>query len=202
MVTAGGEDRDVDAVVSCVGPHRTSELLGVRRHAEWPLVREAPIAVVGLGFERKYFPEDFGGYGYLAPEVEDRFCLGCLYSSSIFPNRAPSEYVLLRCIVGGIRHPERLELSDQEMVEKVLADIQPLISISTNAEPEMTHVIRPERGIPQIEVGHQSLREAKAQVEGEYPGLIFSGAGYSGISCNHLVEEAEGVAERVVRTLA
>ena len=41
------------------------------------------------------------GFGYLAPEKEGRFALGALFSSHMFPGRAPQGCQLLEALVGG-----------------------------------------------------------------------------------------------------
>ena len=84
-------------------------------------VPEAKIVNVLLGFpNRVKIPY---GFGYLAPERENRFALGAMFSTHMFPGRAPEGKVLIEVLVGGRRHPERLELNDDELIAKILADL-------------------------------------------------------------------------------
>ena len=88
-------------------------------------IPEARIATIALGFtDNAQIPY---GFGYLAPESENRFALGTLFSSHMFPGRAPGGHVLLEALVGGRRHPERLELDDEAMIEKVYEDLSQLL---------------------------------------------------------------------------
>src|SRR3989339_556047 len=73
----------------------------------------AGIATVALGFTDK--AQVPFGFGYLAPERENRFAMGALFSTRMFPGRAPQGRVLMEALVGGRRHPERLELSAGEL---------------------------------------------------------------------------------------
>ena len=45
------------------------------------------------------------GFGFLVPEVENLKILGTLFSSTLFPGRAPDGQVLLTTFVGGERNP-------------------------------------------------------------------------------------------------
>lgn len=51
----------------------------------------APITVVALGFKKKDVKHSLKGFGFLVPSTERMHILGCLWDSSIFPNRAPEK---------------------------------------------------------------------------------------------------------------
>lgn len=128
------------------------------------------------------------GFGYLAPEREGRFTLGAMFTSHMFPDRAPKGHVLIEALVGGRRHPERLELSDREVVDRVYADISQLIEMPE--PPLFTQVLRPEHGIPQMEMGHTTLLQWRTQMEQENPGLHICGFGWDGIGMNDMIKSA------------
>ncbi|MBC8318271.1 MAG: protoporphyrinogen oxidase [Desulfobulbaceae bacterium] len=136
------------------------------------------------------------GFGYLAPECEKRFTLGAMFSSHMFPNRAPGDAVLLEALVGGRRHPERLELSDEEIIEKVLQDIRQLIDLPE--KPVFARVLRPKSGIPQLEMDHPALLDWRFGVEQKMPGLYICGFGWDGIGINDMTKSAKRVAEDIV----
>ena len=108
-------------------------------------VPEAKIATIALGFTDK--AKVPFGFGYLAPERENRFALGALFSSHMFPGRAPEGHVLLEVLVGGRRHPERLELDDDRLIKDACADLSQLIDLPE--QPVFSRVMRPRAGIPQ-----------------------------------------------------
>ena len=136
--------------------NRTLGLVEQIQEITSPPVREIPearIATIALGFtDKAQIPF---GFGYLAPESEKRFTLGTLFSSHMFPGRAPRGHVLLEALVGGRRHPERLELDDETMINKVFEDLSKLLVLPE--KPCFTHVMRPRAGIPQLEHGYPSL---------------------------------------------
>ncbi len=133
------------------------------------------------------------GFGYLAPRTENRFALGALFSSHMFPERAGEGMVLLEALVGGRLYPDRLELTDRELIEKTYDDLRQLIDLPE--PPCFTRVLRPEIGIPQLELGHLQVQEWRERVEKKYPDLFLCGFGWEGIGMNDMIKKAKAVAE-------
>lgn len=132
------------------------------------------------------------GFGYLAPECERRFTLGVLFSSHMFPNRAPEGKVLMEALVGGRRHPERLELSDQEIISSVCQDIRQLMELPE--KPLFAKVLRPASAIPQLEMDHPKMLTYRAGLEQENKGLYICGFGWDGVGINDMVKSARKAA--------
>lgn len=133
------------------------------------------------------------GFGYLAPESEQRFALGAMFSSHMFNGRCPEGQVMIEALVGGRRHPERLELPDAEMVARVLADLGQLLTLPTG--PVFVKVLRPEGEIPQLEMDHPALLQWRRQMEAKWEGLHISGFGWDGIGMNDMVKTAARTVE-------
>ena len=158
------------------------------------LIPEARLATVALGFtDTADIPH---GFGYLAPESEQRFALGALFSSRMFPDRAPSGHVLLEALVGGRRHPERLELSDEELIDKVYQDLKELIDLPE--PPVYSRVLRPKSGIPQLEQGYPGLLSWRRTLHKNEANLHLCGFGWQGIGINDMHKEAWKVAKRIL----
>ncbi len=68
-------------------------------------IEHPPVATVFTGFRREDVTHPLDGFGLLAPQVEHRRILGTLFSSSLFPQRAPAGHVALTTFVGGSRQP-------------------------------------------------------------------------------------------------
>jgi oxygen-dependent protoporphyrinogen oxidase len=132
------------------------------------------------------------GFGYLAPECEKRFTLGVLFSSHMFPNRAPEGKVLMEALVGGRRHPERLELSDQEIISSVCQDIRQLMELPE--KPLFAKVLRPASAIPQLEMDHPKMLTYRAGLEQGNKGLYICGFGWEGVGINDMVKSARKAA--------
>lgn len=132
------------------------------------------------------------GFGYLAPERENRFTLGAMFTSHMFPDRAPRGQVLIEALVGGRRHPERLALSDEEIIDQVYADVSQLIDMPE--PPLFVKVLRPEHGIPQLEMDHPRLLTWRQEMEAEFAGLNICGFGWDGIGMNDMIKSAKKTA--------
>ncbi|ADW16818.1 protoporphyrinogen oxidase [Desulfobulbus propionicus DSM 2032] len=157
-----------------------------------PQIPEARILSVLLGYDqRARIPF---GFGYLAPEREQRFALGALFSSHMFPGRAPQGCQLVEALVGGRRHPERLELSDDQLIESVHADLQELMELPP---PCFSAVLRPRAAIPQLEAGYPELLRWRDEIHAAHADLHLCGFGWKGIGINDMVKEACRMAHRI-----
>lgn len=201
-----GHDFDMgpfDAVVNAAPAHAAAvQLREVSPVLHENLVRIpfAAMAVVALGFDRAAVKHDLQGFGLLIPSREQRELLGVLWTSSIFPRRAPEGKVLLRCMAGGADNPGVLELDDEALVGVTLSELRPLLGIK--GAPEMVRIIRHRRAIAQYVPGHLARLAAVDRELVRHPGLFLTGASYRGIAVNSCCKEAEAVADRVVAHLA
>jgi oxygen-dependent protoporphyrinogen oxidase len=166
-------------------------------------VRDLPYAdvtLVCMGFRREDVGHPLDGFGFLAPEVEGRFVLGCLFPSSLFPGRAPEGHVSLAAFVGGAVHPERAALEQSYLLGNVLADLTPLLKLEKG--PVLTRVEAWRPAIPQYVVGHGALKSAASALETANPGFFLSGNLLHGVSVGNCIQNATGVAERTAAFLA
>ncbi|HIJ79456.1 MAG: protoporphyrinogen oxidase [Desulfobulbaceae bacterium] len=155
----------------------------------------ARIATVAMGFDAAQARIPYG-FGYLAPERENRFTLGALFSTHMFPGRAPKGRVMLEALVGGRRHPERLEHDDDQLVDLIYNDLSQLIPLPER--PCFTKVMRTSHAIPQLEMSYPALLKWRHRVETENSGLSICGFGWEGIGMNEMMKVASEVAEKIV----
>jgi oxygen-dependent protoporphyrinogen oxidase len=135
------------------------------------------------------------GFGFLAPEQEKRFVLGALFSTHMFPGRAPAGHVMLEALVGGRRHPEKLDLSDAELISRSYEDLKLLIDLPE--PPCFTKVLRPAHGIPQLEIGYPKLLAWRNLLAKQNRGLHICGFGWEGIGINDMTKAAQQVAKAI-----
>lgn len=182
-------------VVVALPPGRAAKVVP---GAAWTAPREAPVCVVGLGYEdaRVRAP---AGYGYLAPEEERHPVLGAVFSSRAFPGRAPAGHQLFRVLVGGVRHPERAWAPDEEVVAAATGALASAGLV--DGAPSWTRVVRAPFGIPQTELGHAAVRDAARACEAANPGLRLAGWGWRGVSLEGAVAEGRAAADTVASVL-
>lgn len=140
------------------------------------------------------------GFGYLTPESEQRFTLGSLFSSNMFPGRAPHGHVLFETLIGGRRHPERLDLEPEELIERALADVRDILAI--REKPLYTTVLRSDGGIPQLEQGYTRLLARRDELVRANHGLHVCGFGWEGIGLNDMMKSGTRVAAAVLADTA
>ena len=124
-------------------------------------IRQAPIAVVALGYEADSIRHSLDGFGLLccsdSPVPEKSPILGVLFSSSVFEDRAPKGSVLLEVMIGGDRNPEALESNDDDLLEQAKGAIEGLLGGS--APPLFHDITRWAPVLPQYAPGHRTLIE-------------------------------------------
>lgn len=154
----------------------------------------APVALAFLGFRRRDVRADLGGFGFLVAAGEAPRVLGCVFESTVWPERAPDDHVLLRCIYGGARDPGAAELDDAALFAQAGADLAHILGI--RAEPEHTSSVRWEHGIAQYPVGHADRVAAWESIA--HPArIVLAGSAYHGVAVNDCIADARRVA-RVV----
>ncbi|MDR0532376.1 MAG: protoporphyrinogen oxidase [Verrucomicrobiales bacterium] len=158
-------------------------------------VRHAPLRVLYLGFDKKDVPHPLDGFGFLVPEKENRNLLGVLFSSSLFPGRAPEGKVLLTVMMGGARNPEVLRWFPEQAREEALQALRQYLAISV--QPEFLCDMSHSMAIPQLSVGYGRVLEKLEQIEGRAEGLHFAGNFRGGISVLNCLENGVRLARRV-----
>ena len=150
-------------------------------------------ATVALSYPRTAVAHRLDGSGFVVPRVESQVSLMAgSWVSSKWPGRAPQGQVLLRGFVGGARHPEALNQTDDELVAASHRDFSRLLGISSN--PILTRVYRWPQLNPQHEVGHlEKLAAIDTRLAG-LPGLHIAGAGFRGVGIPDCVAHGRAAA--------
>jgi oxygen-dependent protoporphyrinogen oxidase len=197
-----GNSFDADIVVSAAPAHILKDLVKPFDESLFGLldgIPYAPMNVICFGYEREKIQRDLDGFGYLIPKNEGCAILGTLWDSSIFPQRAPEGHVLLRSMMGGATNPDAIGLSDAEVKERTMAELQKIMGIA--AEPDFVRIFRHQRAIPQYVVGHADRIAAIDDKLNQHNGLIFTGNAFFGVGLNDCVNAANQAGEQVISCL-
>jgi oxygen-dependent protoporphyrinogen oxidase len=158
-------------------------------------IRYPPVASVVLGFRREDVAHPCQGFGMLIPRVEGFKILGTIFSSSLFPNRAPAGHLTLTSYVGGERYPELAALPPEELFALTCEDLRVLLGV--RGKPTFQHSVFYPRAIPQYVVGYGRYRDLMNQIEIKAPGFFLAGHYRDGISLSDSIVSGCNVAERV-----
>jgi len=140
------------------------------------------------------------GLGVLTPAKEKRAVLGMLFSSTLFPGRAPEDSVALTAFVGGARHPDLARLGASELIDTVHREAADLLGIK--APPQVARARYWRTGLPQPAPGHGELVERTLGFEAAHPGLYFTGNWLAGVSVANCINHATRLADEVAAGLA
>jgi oxygen-dependent protoporphyrinogen oxidase len=177
-------------------------LAELRVEAQTPLdlqvfseIRYPPVASVVLGFRREDVAHPCQGFGMLIPRIEGFKILGTIFSSSLFPNRAPAGHLTLTSYVGGERFPELASLPSQELFALTCEDLRILLGV--RGKPTFQHSVFYPKAIPQYVVGYGRYRERMSEIETKASGFFLAGHYRDGISLSDSIVSGCKVADRV-----
>ena len=197
-----------DAVVVATPASPTARLLAAvvpDAALELATIEYASMAVVTMAFPAARFPEVTGS-GFLVPPVDGRQVKAATYSFQKWDwvresGRSVDDggLVVVRTSIGRHREEQQLQVSDEELVERSLADLGTAVGLTVR--PVDQHVQRWGGGLPQYAVGHldrvRRIRSAVAAV----PGLAVCGAAYDGLGLPACIASAELAARQVLDQL-
>ena len=191
MLSAGGEEVSADAVCLAGSARDAARLLrDVDRDVSEALgaVPHPPLAVVHLAWTG---PIPLRGFGHLVVPQPSRRILGAVWSSNLFPGRAPERSSLVTVFLGGARDPAALELSDDEIVGVATRDLDAVLP--PRLEPTPILITRYARALPQYGFAHGDLLAKLSRVEREFTGLTLVGNYRGGVSIGDVVRNARDI---------
>jgi oxygen-dependent protoporphyrinogen oxidase len=203
-VDTGTELLSATAVVLAVPAPAAARLLA----AEAPAaaaglagVEYAGMALVTLAFRRAELGA-LPGSGFLVPPVDGHSIKASTFSSNKWgwlAESAPDSFVL-RTSVGRHQEEQDLDLDDDELVRRSLADLGTAAGIS--ASPYTWTVTRWRAGLPQYPVGHLDRVATVEKQVAELPGLALCGAAYQGVGIPACIASAWRAADLVQGALS
>ncbi len=202
-VTTSSGEFEHSSVIYCGTAYKLAEL---KIESQTPLnfstfseIRYAPVASVVLGFRREDVTHPCEGFGMLIPKIEGFRILGTIFSSSLFPNRAPAGHILLSSYIGGERYPELASLPPEKLVELVCEDLRVLLGVK--GRPVFQHVTLYPKAIPQYNVGYGKFKNLMDEIESKARGLFFAGHFRDGVSLADSIVSGCNAAEQIAEFL-
>lgn len=193
---------DADGVIVAAPASRASEMLATvdsRMANELRRIEYASCAVVSLAYRREQIGHPLA-FGFVVPEVENRYILSCSFSSIKYEGRAPEGAVLMRVFIGGASQAGLLRLPQDQLIE--LAEIELSKMLDIKGEPILRRVTRQSHAMPQYHVGHcDRVAQVEQRLE-RFPTLALAGSAFHGVGVPGCIQSGEAAAHRVVSALA
>lgn len=153
-----------------------------------------PMAMIHTAFPKQSVGFALNGFGGLHPPAEKLFTSGSIWTSSVFEGRCPQDEVLFTSFVGGVIAREQTLQTDDEILEKVVAELRKLYNISVE-KPTYQRITRWEKAIPQYTI---QLNEVYAQAEkAEQQKLFIQANWYKGVALSDCIRKARELAEKI-----
>ncbi len=195
------QSAESDVVVLSTPAHAASALVAPLSTSTSELlssIQYAPVVSLFIGFRREEVPHPLNGFGFLIPSVERRQILGCLWSSSLFPNRVPNAMAGFTVFIGGSRQPALVD-REEEFLQITLEELKSIMQIT--GKPVYWRATKWRKAIPQYELGYAKVLEGLDQFERHHKGLLVCSNYRGGIAVGDCIKSAHEVAERVMGSL-
>lgn len=197
-ITSDGQTIHAKAVILAVPAYAAATMMeeaDKRQAASLAEIKYVNMTVATCGFRREQVKHDLNGFGFLVPRKQGVRALGCIWTSTLFPNRCPEGWVMLRTMYGGAEDPQAITLSDRQLLEEIHRDIHPILEIDKT--PEFVRIYRWQKAIPQYDLEHQHRLKVFDYGENQFPGLAYAGNSYRGVGINDCVVSAHRALEKI-----
>ncbi|GKY90627.1 hypothetical protein MPSEU_000036200 [Mayamaea pseudoterrestris] len=212
-MTKDGEETIVEARSVCLtSPTRVTCKLAadlIPAAAKLSEVYAPPVAAVTMGYPRSSFKKLPGGtaekplvgFGHLLPRAMGVRSLGTIWSSSLFPGRAPEGWELLLTYIGGARDRGIADMTEEEIYQQVDKDNHHILLKNDAPAGKRIGMRVWKFAIPQYRKGHLDILAALEEDEAKCPGFFVGGNYRSGVAFGDCVQFGWQEAERVVKYL-
>lgn len=155
----------------------------------------AGIITLALGYQRVHVPSLVESHSILLPQRFKRDALKIVFTSSIFPGRAPPGHVLMQIAMAGVTRREMLSWDDDALILSARRELRNMLKITR--PPQFAKLTRWPRSIPQYTLGHGQRVKKIEELASKYHGLILAGNALHGVSLHDTAMQAERIARQI-----
>jgi protoporphyrinogen/coproporphyrinogen III oxidase len=167
---------------------------------ELATIRTASVGVIALAYDAAAAAAAPDRSGLLVPRSEGRLIKAITFASGKWPHHADRDVFLVRASVGRIDDASALELPDDELAERVDAEVRWATGIRAPAGAR--RVVRWNDALPQYDVGHlRRVERIRVALADAPTGLHVGGAALDGVGLAARARDARRMAD-VVRAAA
>ncbi|CAK9145481.1 unnamed protein product [Ilex paraguariensis] len=205
--TNNSEEQSFDAVVMTAPLNDVRELKITKRGNPFPLeflpeVSYLPVSVIITTFKKVNVKQPLEGFGVLIPSKEQQNglkTLGTLFSSMMFPDRAPSDVYLYTTFVGGSRNRELAKASKDDLKQIVTSDLRQLLG--AEGEPTFVNHFYWSKAFPLYGRNYDSVIKAIEKMQENLPGFFYAGNHKGGLSVGKAITSGCKAADLVISYL-
>ncbi|KAK4272172.1 hypothetical protein QN277_020761 [Acacia crassicarpa] len=207
ITCSSNQDTHVDAVIMTAPLSNVKHMKIRNRGNPFPLdflpeVTYMPLSVMITTFKKENVKRPLEGFGVLVPSIEQQHglkTLGTLFSSMMFPDRAPSNLYLYTTFIGGSRNKELARASTDELKQVVTSDLRKLLG--AEGEPTFVNHFYWSKAFPLYGHNYGSVLEAIDKLEKDLPGFFYAGNHKGGLSVGKSIASGYKAADLVISYL-
>lgn len=148
-----------------------------------PKVTYLPLSIIITAFKKQDVKRPLEGFGILVPSKEEKNgfrTLGTLFSSSMFPDRAPTDQYLFTTFIGGNRNRKLAKSQLKDLQEVAVNDLNKVLGVGS--DPLSVKHIYWNEAFPLYSLDYNSVLAAIDKMGKSLPGLYFAGNYKGGLS--------------------
>jgi protoporphyrinogen/coproporphyrinogen III oxidase len=199
---ANGEVEKADSIVLAANHSQAKKIL-----ADYSFIHDlnemssVSVANVAMAFPNSAIQQDIDSSGFVVSRNSDFRITACTWTHKKWPNTTPEGMALLRCYVGKPDDQAVVDLTDEEIIEIALKDLNKTMNIT---EKPIFHVVtRWKKTMPQYNVGHKERMErVKESLNKELPGVFFAGSSFEGVGIPDCIDQGKGAVKKVLDFLS
>ena len=160
-------------------------------------MEQSSCAIAIMAFDKSTFDGDLKGSGLLITRNTDTPLTACTILNQKWPQTTPDDKVVLRVFIGKHGNDVVERLSEEELSELAVKEIQHIMGFSV--KPEWVRINRLIHCMPQYNVGHRAgIKAVREHVAEHYPNLHLIGTPFDGIGIPDGVKQAKELVEKLV----
>lgn len=160
-------------------------------------MEQSSCAIAIMSFDKSTFDGDLKGSGLLITRNTDTPLTACTILNQKWPQTTPDDKVVLRVFIGKPGNDVVERLSEEELSELAVKEIQHIMGFSV--KPEWVRINRLIHCMPQYNVGHRAgIKSVREHVAEHYPNLHLIGTPFDGIGIPDGVKQAKELVEKLV----
>lgn len=154
-------------------------------------------ANVVLAFDKSAIKRDIDGTGFVISRKSETSLTAVTWTHKKWPETTPKGKVLMRCYVGKPDDQEIVNLSDEELTNIVLRDLNAIMKIKKR--PDFSIVTRWKKARPQYNVGHlDRIHSVQSELSKQLPGVFLAGSSYEGVGIPDCIQQGEQAVKSVL----
>ncbi|PAN38813.1 hypothetical protein PAHAL_7G200100 [Panicum hallii] len=168
-----------------------------------PKVNYLPLSLMVTAFKKEDVKKPLEGFGVLIPYKEQQKhglkTLGTLFSSMMFPDRAPDDQYLYTTFVGGSHNRDLAGAPTSILKQLVTSDLKKLLGVE--GQPTFVKHIYWRNAFPLYDRDYNSVLEAIEKMEHNLPGFFYAGNNKDGLAVGNVIASGSKAADLAISYL-